>query len=82
MTYATIFYAGLPYESYPDEDTLNAVRLACDQELYNGAFIYYHHGKSRWEPRRWYRMDLTPVLDTEAQSDVPPELKAYVLLLS
>lgn len=42
----------------------------------NGAILWIN--RTYWDNSPgWYRSDLTPVLD----ADVPPELKAYILLL-
>ena len=62
-----VFYADLLYKIYPflmHEDLL---------DLPDGCYLYVEHMKER----KWYRKDLTPVLDEH----VPPTLKMLVLVL-
>lgn len=66
-----VFYAGLLYGEYAAEG-LRLLQVQGDLELYNGGYIYDKHDK------RWYRMDVTPVLDV----DVPLNLKAMLLLIT
>jgi hypothetical protein len=65
-----VFYAGLLYGEYAIEG-LRLLQVQGELELYNGGYVYNKRDK------RWYRMDGTPVLNT----DVPPNLKALLLLL-
>lgn len=78
MRMFTVFYAGEvhdEFDSFSDNfkaETLKLFRTACDQEIYNGAYVHLRTTK------QWYRVDGTPVL----LSDVPKRLRVLVLLLS
>jgi len=67
-----IFYAGQLHSSFPTgSEGLRGYRLArLGAEIYNGAYLFAPN-------KKWYRCDLTPVLD----EDVPKELKMLVLLM-
>ena len=66
-----VFYAGLLYGEYAAEG-LRLLQVQGDLELYNGGYVY---SKSE---RKWFRMDMTPLLD----EDVPLNLKAMLLLIT
>lgn len=66
-----VFYAGLHYDTYPREQSRP---WTMPGGLPDGAYIY---DPDQVAFARWYRSDHTPVL----LQDVPPELKAWVLLL-
>jgi len=66
-----VFYAGLLYGEYAATAVVWET-IRWDPELYNGAYAYSQ------KERKWYRLDMTPVLDV----DVPKELKAMLLLLT
>lgn len=74
MSYITVFYAGLVLKEFDSDLAFKTYRITCNQEVYNGA---YYYAAVKAEPRRWWRMDGTPVLD----ADVPLNLKTWVLLL-
>lgn len=67
-----VFYADMVYAECPNGHALANERTRSDGEIYNGAYVY-----CRKEACHWYRMDGTPVLDSE----VPPTLKTLVLLM-
>lgn len=72
MKMFTVFYAGEVHDEFDSLSALKLFRTACDQEIYNGAYVHLRTTK------QWYRMDGTPVL----LSDVPKRLRVLVLLLS
>ena len=64
-----VFYAGLLYGEFPEEPYYK--RSLELRNLPDGAYL-------RYPKNIWYRSDFTPVLI----EDVPPELRAFMLLLS
>jgi hypothetical protein len=78
---ATVFYADQLYGQF-DTSGYKLMRTSCDQEIYNGAYVRIDSERpglpSSLETHGWFRMDGTPVLD----ADVPPTLKALVLLMT
>lgn len=66
-----IFYGGQIYWKGSVQD-FKHIRNSCDQEIYNGAYVYDH-------PRQdWFYMDGCPRL----LSDTPLNLRTMVLLMT
>lgn len=79
----TVFYDNQVLIEFDDPKEFEIWRRACcvgNPEFYNGSYVYMCGpllGNSKFEPRQWNRMDLTPVL----LEDVPPALRAWVLII-
>jgi hypothetical protein len=77
MRNTTVFYDNQLLLEFDDPKEFETWRRACcvgNPEFYNGGYVY-----QSWisNDRKWYRMDLTPVL----LEDVPPALRAWVLII-
>ena len=81
MSAAYVFYAGRLYTEHADIRDLHKGPNDCSPEVYNGGYLYlpkqFNNSGFRSVITGWYRMDKTPLLESE----IPNELKLLLLIM-